>query len=514
MKMLRLVRAAQLALLFALLVVLRPAVAVASPLLELVGDASGQGGLSARVSSPDAASTYFNPALLAFAESGLTLGFFALAERIDIDLNDRNSAQACNNGACDVPTVNGAGPESFRHTDNSPIDAPTLPTSWLQNGRRDTGGAVTLAPRPRGAADSGSSEHVYVVLGLVQEIVKERVTLGLYTAMPVGDFLSTRAFYSDEREQFFSNSLHSELYGDRLTPVSLAFGAGVRVSETLALGASLGLSINSTASAPVYVSNLADLDAVLLDNNVGVAISFSPQLGVSYTPVPALRLAGTLHTPQSVVIDTRFRYVIATGTEQSASQRFVHNYVPFSFGLGAELELHRAGTTRWALAATTTYALWSNYEDRHGEQPRGAYAWSDVLAGTLGVRYDQNAFRSFLDVAFQPSPVPQQSGRSNYVDGDRGSVSLGTSYQFQLFEQSASIGLQAQLHRIFPQQVSKRDLSGVDGVRDEVPDDSVGGIPRGPVAGAAGLQTNNPGYPGFASAGVLVGGGVSFNLTY
>lgn len=498
---------------FVLALLSLPTSAHASPLLELLGDVSGQGGLCARAASPDAASTYFNPALLPFAEPGVTVGFAALHERIDITLGARAGA-ACDDGACDVPVVNGAGPESFRHADNSPIDSPTLPTLWLQEGRRDPAGDVTLSPRPRGAAHAGSATHGYAVLGLVQAIVKERLTLGLYTAVPLSGFLRTRSFYNDEREQFFSNSLHPELYGDRLTPVSLALGLGARVTDTLSLGVSLSLDIHSSAAAPVYVSNLADLDTVLLDSNVGVAMAVAPHFAVSWTPLSTLRVSATLHTPQSVVVDTKFRYVIATGTEQSASQRFVHNYVPFTVGLGAELTLHDTLTRGWALAATTTYALWSDYEDRHGEQPRGRYAWSDVLTGSVGVRYREHAFVSFLDLAFQPSPVPAQRGRSNYVDGDRGSVSAGTRYQFELFDHAASVGLQLQLHRVFAQRARKDDTSGDDGVRDEVADDAVGGTPRGPIPGRAGLQTNNPGYPGFDSHGVIMGGGVSFTFAY
>lgn len=497
---------------FALLI-LFPAAVQASPLLELVGGVSGQGGLCARVSGPDVASTYFNPALLASAESGVTLGFFTLAERMDVDLYARQGA-GCENGACDVPVVNGSGPESFRHADNTPIESPTLPTAWLQEGRTDTDGALTLNPRPRGGATTDSSAHAYAVFGIVQQIVKERVTIGLFTVLPLSGFLTTKSFYNDEREQFFSNSVHPELYGDRLTPVSLAFGTGVRVTDTFSLGLSLGLNISSSASAPVYVSNLANLDSVLIDSSVGVAMAVAPHVGASWTPVKPLRLTATMHTPQSVQVVTKFRYVIATGTEQAASQSFVHNYVPYIFGVGAEWDLHKTETQRWAAVATSTYALWSNYRDRHGETPRGAYAWSDVFAGAVGVRYDQGALRSFLDVGYQPSPVPAQRGRSNYADGDRGSMSLGTAYGFELAGQQASVGFQAQVHRVFPQDVRKTDTDGADGVRDEVPDDAIGGLPRGPIRGREGLQTNNPGYPGFRSEGLLFGGGVSFTLAY
>ena len=40
-------------------------------------------------------------------------------------------------------------------------------------------------------------------------------------------------------------------------------------------------------------------------------------------------------------------------------------------------------------------------------------------------------------------------------------------------------------------------------VKDEVPDDAQ--ISGDPVGGASGLQTNNPGWPGFGSEGWIVG---------
>jgi hypothetical protein len=48
-------------------------------------------------------------------------------------------------------------------------------------------------------------------------------------------------------------------------------------------------------------------------------------------------------------------------------------------------------------------------------------------------------------------------------------------------------------------------------VADEVPDDSQ--VAGEPIAGAAGLQTNNPGWPGFGSAGFVLGGGVYVSVT-
>jgi long-chain fatty acid transport protein len=485
----------------------------ASPLFELVGDTQGGAGLNPRASSPGAASTYFNPALLPEVESGLTLGFFFLSQQLEMHLDARASSPLCPNRACDVPVVNDAGPASFRHADGSPIDTPALPTQWLEQGRTGSQGESVLPPRPRQAAGTGQSQQGFIALGLVQSVIPDRVGLGVYTLLPVGDFMRTRAFYSDEREQFFSNSLHSELYSDRLSAASIAFGAGVRLSEAFSLGLSLTLAIQSSARAPAYVSNLSDLDSLLLDSDVGVNVSLSPHVGLSYRPSSRLRLSATAHSPQSVEIETQVAYVIATGIEQQAEQSFTHGYLPWIFGVGAELALGADDAPHWSLVATTTYSLWSQYRDRHSQSPSAGYAWSNAVGVSAGVHYAGTRWRGFLDGAFHPSPVPAQTGRTNYVDNDRLGGAIGGSYLFSLFGHAAEAGLSAQLHALLTRSVVK--TSGVsDPVRDELPDDAIGGTPSGPISGREGLQTNNPGFPGFSSQGFIIGVGARLGLSF
>jgi long-chain fatty acid transport protein len=73
---------------------------------------------------------------------------------------------------------------------------------------------------------------------------------------------------------------------------------------------------------------------------------------------------------------------------------------------------------------------------------------------------------------YKPTPVPAQTGRTNYVDNDRIGASLSVEY-----------GVSPAL------------------VTDEVPDDAI--LAGEPVVGREGLQTNNPGSPGFSSAGFI-----------
>ena len=57
------------------------------------------------------------------------------------------------------------------------------------------------------------------------------------------------------------------------------------------------------------------------------------------------------------------------------------------------------------------------------------------------------------------------------------------------------------------EEVKRADASHP--VLDEVPDGATDVVTDEPIAGATGLQTNNPGYPGYKSSGWVVGGGVS-----
>ena len=485
--------------LLAAIVLTAPARAAASPLFELCGDVQGRGGLTARLNADGPAAAYFNPALLVDAPQGFALGLFFLADTIAIDVDGRLQSPLCQDGACDVPSVAGRGPESFRHEDGEPIGDPTMPTGWLQDGTPD------LAARPRQGAGSGTHRRAYQTLGLITSPIEDRVALGLYAMIPLGEFTTTKAFYNDEREQYFSNSLHPELYSDRLTATSLAFGGGVRVHRTVSLGLALTLSLANQAQAPVYVSNLNDLDTLLLDSDITVNAAVAPHVGVQWNPHQRVRAVATVHTKQAFEVETGFDYVLATGQEQSASVRFVHSYMPLTVSAGGSYDL---GETL-SLSGVASWAQWSRYEDRHGETPGGEYSWSDTLSLALGARWASGKHRAWLDTAYQPSPVPQQTGPSNYVDGDRLGFSLGGDRTMKLWGATLRIGIDGLGHRIFDRHVDKNPES----IRDEVPDDSIDVLGQ-PVPNRGGLQTNNPGFPGFSVEGWIFGAELHVGIEY
>ena len=485
--------------------------ALASPPFELVGSALGSGGLMSRATGADAASTYFNAARLVRADNGLSLGVFVLNDGIDITLYARSSA-------VDVPTA------ALSHFEGK---FPPVPTAWLEHGcdpARGEGCVSKLAPRPRQSAGSSGNVHTYQVIGLVQRVVDRWLTLGFYAMVPYSGFMQGRSFFADEREQYFSNSLHPERYSDRLTAMSLAFGAASQLTDWLSLGVGVTLSLTNSADAGTYVGNSAQIaESLLLDTRVSVWTGVAPHVGAVVTPLPGLDVSLTVHTPQKLEIQTGFSTFLPNGDLQRADRTSVLAWEPWMIGVGVEYAMLRRPAHRVSIAASATDEVWSQYRDRQNARPQQGYAWANVLGLAAGLRYVYAGRLScHLDVAYEPSPVPPQTGRTNYVDNDRYALAAGLSYLIALAGAvKLRLGVQGQVHVLPERGQQKLDPTSapyagrhysqlvqdewVDGAQDS----------RGQVIQASqGLQTNNPGWPGFASRGTILGGGVNLTLLY
>ena len=124
---------------------------------------------------------------------------------------------------------------------------------------------------------------------------------------------------------------------------------------------------------------------------------------------------------------------------------------------------------------------------------------ADTLTPTLGVRYQYADWSSWADVSYAPTPVPEQTGRTNYVDNDRVSGVMATEYPVEVLGTRFKLGAQLQVHHLLARHQQKLPTpTSPDGtpaspelVKDEVPDGSQ--LSGKDFAGSSGLQTNNPG---------------------
>jgi len=481
--------------------------AEASPLIELVGSVGDNGGMQGVVSGPGASSTYFNPALLNDADEGLIFAYELVSEQVGVILNGRPLG-------ADVPLA--VGTRTVTSPSGVPISNTVVPTRWLNQGcAPGTGAAQCPAPgfqaRPRQSQGTSGTSNSYGAFGLVKHIVPDRFSLGFYSMIPLSSLTTAGSFYPDEREALFSNSLHPELYGDRLTSISFVLGAAFKVVPQLSVGISLSLGLANTATSNTYVSSATNYSTILLDNSIKTEVDLAPTIGITYKPVPWLRFGGALHSPEKFSVDTTIDATLPSGTSSGGTVNNVFDWMPWSIDFGAEADVAQRGKYTMSVTASLKYAFWSDYQDRVGQSPSiygPSLAWSDTLSATVGVRHKYGAARGFIDLGYIPSPVPEQIGRSNYVDNDRVMLAAGGDIALQLGPARIRPGAQFFVNRLIYRANTKDDAL----ITDEVPDGSVSSTTGKAVPGSTGLQTNNPGWPGFASQGWVWGGGITIEV--
>jgi hypothetical protein len=489
----------------------------ASPVLELVGSNFGTGGFNARADGPSAASAYFNPALLPWAPQGFALGTLGLNDAISITLHGRSSS-------VDVPV---AALNNFNDGDRAVGTFPAVPTSWLENGCQRMEGACTtdLAPQPRQQGGSSGTTRVYQALGFVGQLFQRRLSLAVYTLVPLRSLVEAHSFFPDEREQFFTNSLHPELYADRLSAMSMVVGAGSRVTEWLGIGASVTVNLASSAAANAYIGDSADLAGSLRQSaRLESTAALAPHFAATILPFETLRASVTLHSPQRMDITTATSTYLPNGDRQESPRKAVHGWLPWIAGLGLSYSILRTDVHDLAVTGTGTYQQWSQYVNRHGERPLRNYEWNDTFNAALGVRYTYDGkLATFLDGNYRPTPVPLQTGRTNYVDNEAVGLAGGASYDFPIDDWGVRIqlGVHALTHFLRQRQQTKidptipqlADRRYSQLVVDEWSDRAVDSRPQ-TIGAAQGLQTNNPGWPGFGSSGFLWGAGATAAVLY
>lgn len=512
------------ALLPALLLAASPAAAAGA--LEIIGAPTSPNGLNARVLGRGPEAAYFNPALLPEVGPSTQAGFFLLINHGDILLGDRPAGS-------DVPeSVYDA---QIREADGTThrLEHRPLPTGALPSARADTLDRDAVA---------------YAAVGVVRPLYRDNLVLGFYALLPIRSFQEQKGFFTDEREQYFSNRLHFELLGDRLSLTTLAVAFGGRVARWLSVGVGADVTIGTVARTAVHVPDAGDQRDVLLNPDIEVESTFAPYFAIAARPARWLRLTTTLHLPSSSETEgeNRIRFWNYTYPEGEDAIRQTYRttlgYEPARVGLGVaalgppvdraqrapaparprgsaaapaapeaapEAAAAQEMPPSWELGARAQLTQWSQYRDRHGERPEDL--WSSTVSVGLGGAMVLGRRRVAGDVAFTPSPVPDQIGRSNYVDNSR--LGAGVSFETPVTLLGAGFGVAVFLQgQLFLARAVQKSAAAPSPVFDELPDNAVDLASGDPIEGAAGLQTNNPGYPGFESRGWMAGVGFALRL--
>ena len=476
---------------------LSPRAAFASSTLEILGATMGGNQITARVLSHSSAATYFNPSLLPEATPKLEAGIFGLAVHSNIRLQARPAG-------VDVPT-------SIYNT---------IPTSTY--GPYSTWPPLATAdlPNPRSNTDADSNV-VYAAIGMVRPLAGKALVFGFHALLPVRAFLDQNGFFADEREQYFTNQLHFELLGDRLDVSSISFALGSQLNDWISIGAGIDVAILTESKVTVYVPYGANQSQIVLSPDIHTDSKFKPYFATTLHPTQRTSVVATLHFP----FDNRtqgennlrfWNYTYTSGNSVPQVYTISQGSEPLRFALGGSYSGRRLpdGRAPWEIGVQFLAERWSQYINRLYFDPQYAHpldTWNNTVSVALGGGFLWRERHVTADIGYVPSPVPDQTGRTNYVDNSRLVASAGIEGPVKFLGRHLEAGITLFASYFLPRSVTK-DPNAAHPVLDEFPDNATVVGSGVPVAEAVGLQTNNPGYPGYKSTGFMLGAGATFRI--
>lgn len=463
-----------------------PSTALASPF-----EMYGAGGRAAAMAGAQTASTegaaaiFYNVGALARSEPGVSAGLVVGLNRTRILLMKRPQGY-------DIPDFGAY--------------SPAIPTGATKNQRSDT---------------TETDDLYALTLGAVTSFGTKDLRAGFLLAIPTSGYVDADTAFADERERIFSNQLHFALIDQRLRRMDLEMGVAYQVADWLSAGLGASFSPGTVMGTQVYLPDVTDQSNVELNSKIesesnwgliaGVLVDFSEQLqfGLQYRSEVYFRIHGENN--------------IRVGNDGDADARSITqrldwtpSYSPHTVSAGLAWT---QGASRILLDGR--YERWSDFRTPHS----GTTQFHDTISPRLGYEYslapknDLPGNKLRAGIGWVPSPVPDQTGRTNYVDNDRAMASLGASYHLDAFGVPLVIDWALQLHILFSRETHKKlnnsnPACGADtqSICDEVPDARINPRTGRPFEGSEGLQTGNPGFPGFSSGGWM--GGVVVDVSW
>jgi long-subunit fatty acid transport protein len=430
--------------------------------------------MTAEANGPDA--LWYNAASLVRAQSSVSFGLGFALDNAQILLKDRPAGY-------DVPDLGSV--------------SPTLPSDQ------------TLIPRV-GTEEIGP--FATVTLGAVSSLGSEKFRLGALAVFPVGGGASATHFV-DERERLFSNQLYYELIGDTARRWDLEFGVAYQLIPQLSVGGGASILPAVSLRNYVYLPNPTDQEVVEINLEQKQGLNWGIHGGFLVEPTDWLRIGGSYRQAISFEIDGRNEVQLlgidAEGGEYPVVQPLTWQPAssPAIFGLGTGVDIGKV-----TLALDLRYTRWSRWQDTHGADA----GFDDTMAPHLGFEFAySDGTRLRAGFGYEPTPVPDQVGRTNYVDNSRAMASIGAGHSISLAGLDLELGWFLQFQGLVARETDKDVLlaypncePGVTALCDEVPNDLRDPRNGELLEGTGGLQTSNPGFPGFASGGWMAQLGV------
>jgi len=444
--------------------------------LELYGLSSRSMGMNQAVtaSARDYSALFYNPGRLGFVAPSVGAHFMFSFDSVKINLLARPDGTDY-----DVP--------------KKESDILTMPTA-------------DLTPRN----DTNNDPNVYMLTGgIVHDFGLYWLRVGAALSVPLSSLAAVDLKYADEREQYFSNSLQYQLLNRRASRPSFLAGVAFRPLKWFSFGASVNVFGNMVAKTEMFVDNLAEPDGVYLALDAKMKYDASVIAGIQIDPVEWFGIGISFRDKSWFGADVTNSLQVGKNSNVNQEFNYGFSFSPRTLNAGVRFDVKK-----FTISADAAWLRWSEFrpetdilaEDENGEKVISySSGFHDTYYVKAGIEYRA---AKWLDIrvgaGWEPSPVGEQDGRTNFVDNDKVQASCGASIILPWVK-----GLAIDFHVQFITLLSRSHTKKDELMLDEFPDDSdtKTGDPEG-------LQTNNPGWPGYSSSGFVgsVGVGVSYQF--
>ncbi len=350
---------------------------------------------------------------------------------------------------------------------------------------------------------SPAFQDTFFQIASTSSLLKEghhRLNFGILISGSASHVEKQNPRFTDERAQYFGNSLFFSKWGNYLDGLSTALALSWSYQDLINLGVGVVILNQAKANSEVFLSDATYQGNSYTLANVTVKNSFSPYFSASGRLLKnqnqELRWGLNYYTAQDTTVEGTgnvkiWGFAYAEG-QNSLKQKFTqhYRYLPSRYQASLSWKIKE-----WGFYSILEHVSWSQYLDYFGEST----GWVDQWQGTWGGQYQKNHYGFGLDIRWRPSPVKPQIGRRNDIDPSQ--LAFAGNIQLQP-SKSIKFSLGGQLHYLLTQSAYKSPYASQP-VIDEVPDQAVNISSMQPINQRLGLQTNNPGFPGWKASGMV-----------
>lgn len=341
-----------------------------------------------------------------------------------------------------------------------------------------------------------------ISLGYTHDFLADFVRIGIALYTPLSDTQQQVAHYANESEAFLSNKLYFETLENTTEQQIILPTIAFKILPFLSIGGGVSLFVKSLTYSNVYLPNPMNQSEWYMNVNNTQKYTSVANLGILFHPSDKLKIgASYMSADDFPIIGAAFVHLNTNGIPPGLIASNVTqtiNEILFYSPAHASLGVMYKPVDNLELNGEITWVGWSGYIDNHGMKPQDqswtdprtgvtyhGQAFNDIYIPRIGVDYKLDSSWHFMaGYTYEPTPVPPQMRRTNYVDNVKNTVSTGVSYVHP-YTNGGAIRYTIHVQGIIlgDRKTSKEIAVDADSV-------------------TSGIQ--NPGYPGYESKGYII----------